>query len=122
MANLGPVVVIPEPLMKYRYHNNSISAKKFYLQRMLIFYPVARNRARLDNRELTLEEYIIDYYDKPLVTLILRRIGLTGRYYYRHAGVLLSEGKRIQAAIALMVAIILNPISITKRIRGRLLG
>lgn len=119
MANYGPVVVIPEPLVSYRLHGQSISAKKFFKQRMLHDYVVARNKASAEGTTLTMEQFIHDYNNKPPLERFQRSMHNQGRFYYRNAGVQLSQKKYPQAVLSLAVSAVLSPQFWIKRVFNR---
>lgn len=119
MANYGPVVVIPEPLVSYRLHGQSISAKKFFHQRMLHGYVVERNRLKAIGQSITMEEYIKQYNEKPPVERFFRTMNNRGRYYYRNSGVQIAQKKYVPAVASLALATVLSPKFATERILNR---
>ncbi|MDX1993014.1 MAG: glycosyltransferase family 2 protein [bacterium] len=119
MANYGPVVVIPEPLVSYRLHGQSISAKKFFKQRMLHDYVIARNKAKARGETITMEQYIADYNNKPPLVRFQRSMHNQGRFYYRNAGVMLAQKKYPQAALSLAVSAVLSPQFWLRRVVNR---
>ncbi len=58
IAELGPTLTIPEPLVLYRVHSGSVSTKTFTRQHELARYVRERRRARLVGRTFTRDEYI----------------------------------------------------------------
>jgi glycosyltransferase involved in cell wall biosynthesis len=120
MANYGPLVIIPEPLVQYRFHGESISAKKFFTQRMLHDYILQRNRANRDGKSLSLESFLTDYHHQPVFTRLFRHMNNRGRYYYRNAGVLLAQKRYIMASLSLAVSLICSPGFFIARVRNRL--
>lgn len=120
MAEHGPILVINEPLLKYRLHGSSISTDRYFEQRMLHGFAPARYKARQNNRELSLAEYIQEYKSKPFHVSMIRYIKNTGQFYYRNAGVQISEGKRIQALGSFALALMLDPVFTSNRLKRRL--
>jgi glycosyltransferase involved in cell wall biosynthesis len=119
MANYGPIVVLPEPLVSYRLHGQSISAKKFFHQRMLHDYVVERNRLKAIGQSITMEDYIKQYNEKPPVERFFRTTNNRGRYYYRNSGVQIAQKKYIPAIASLALATILSPVFSASRILNR---
>jgi glycosyltransferase involved in cell wall biosynthesis len=110
MAAYGATLAIPEPLLRYRVHSGSVSMQRFFVQRVLMRYVVARHRARLAGEaELSYEQFLQDYQQQPWFSRWQRGIRTTGMFYYRKAGLTLGEGQRLRACIYLGYAITLHP-------------
>lgn len=94
MTTYGPTLAIPEPLLRYRVHSSSVSMQRFFFQRVLMRYVVARHRARLAGQaELSYERFLQDYQQQPLVARWQRKIRTTGMFCYRKAGLSRARGK-----------------------------
>lgn len=119
MAAHGPVVVIPEYLLKYRLHGSSISASRFFDQRMFIRYVTERYKSRQTGREITMDEFIADYKSKPRWERFTRYLYDRGMYQYRNTGVLLSQGRYLPAAASLVAAVVISPRFAIARILNR---
>jgi len=112
-------VVIPEPLVSYRFHGQSISAKRFFDQRMLHSYVVARNKAAKEGKTLKMEDYIADYKQKPLMQRFFRDMNNRGRFHYRNTGVYLAQKQYPQAMMSLALSVVYSPKFSTGRILNR---
>jgi glycosyltransferase involved in cell wall biosynthesis len=58
LVDHGPAVTVPEPLLLYRLHENTISFRKQRIQKYLHGFPPARRRAAREGRILALDEYL----------------------------------------------------------------
>ena len=59
MAQHGPILAIPQPLVLYRVRSQSVCMQRFGLQRLYMRYVTARRRARAKgHRELEFEEFL----------------------------------------------------------------
>jgi glycosyltransferase involved in cell wall biosynthesis len=85
MAEYGPVVVLPEPLLYYRVHDKQISITRLSEQRILHGFPIARNQAKAEGKDLSLDEYLKAYHGAPLHVRLARFSKHRGEYYYRKA-------------------------------------
>ena len=119
MAAYGPILVIPEPLLKYRLHGSSISAKRFFDQRMLHEFVLARYRAHQEEQEMTLPDFIVSYKSQPPLKRFFRNMHQRGRHYYRNSGVYLSQKQYPQAVFSLTMSLIFSPQFSLSRIRNR---
>jgi len=119
MAQYGPAQVIPEYLLNYRLHDQSISSKRFFDQMIVYNYILERNKYRQRGETLDLEMYQKQFRAKPIWTRFFRYTLFRGQFQYRNAGVLLSEKKYPQAITSLLVASILAPCFTIKRILDR---
>jgi glycosyltransferase involved in cell wall biosynthesis len=110
LANQGLLLAIPEPLLLYRVHSQSVSMQRFYHQKLLQRCVVARHRARLaGNRELSISEFLEEYKKQPLVPGLKRYLHTLGQFYYRKAGLFACEQKYLQAGLHLSISAALNP-------------
>ncbi|HEY9660089.1 MAG TPA: glycosyltransferase family A protein [Allocoleopsis sp.] len=110
MAAYGPTLTIPEPLLRYRVHAQSVSMQRFFYQRVLMRYVVARYRARLAGQpDLSLEQFLQDYNHQPLLRRWMRKLQTSGMFYYRSAGLALGEGQYLQAGVYLGLATLFHP-------------
>ncbi|MCU0565064.1 MAG: glycosyltransferase [Oculatellaceae cyanobacterium Prado106] len=110
MAAYGATLAIPEPLLQYRVHSASVSMQKFFIQRVLMRYVVARHRDRLAGKpELSYPQFLQDYQQQPWLSRLQRNIRTTGMFYYRKAGLLFGEAQRMKAVGYLTGAIALHP-------------
>ncbi len=123
MAAHGPTLAIPEPLLRYRIHSNSVSMQRFFFQRVLMRYVVARHRARLAGQaELSYEQFLQDYQHQPLLSRWQRKIKTAGMFCYRKAGLALGEGNRVEAVFYLGLAATLHPTYSIPRVWNQVLA
>jgi GT2 family glycosyltransferase len=110
MANYGPILAIPEPLLLYRIHSKSESMQKFFKQKQLARYIVARHRSHISGeKEPDLDQFTLDYQQQPLLPKIERQVRTLGQFWYRSAGLYFAEKNYLQAGWYLLIAIASNP-------------
>lgn len=119
MSEYGALVVIPEPLLQYRIHGDSVSVNKYFDQRMYHNFITARYRARQEGKQLTLEQFLHDYKNIPAPRRLIRHIRHRGGLYYRLAGVNVAKKNYPMAAIYVVLAVIIRPRFAIKRILNR---
>lgn len=120
IANEGAIVFLPEFLIKYRLHGNSISAKKFSDQRMYHQFILARNKAKQHGNTLDMQAFVDEYKQKPPLERFFRDMHNKGRLYYRNTGVYLSQKQYAQAILSLTLSVVLSPKFSISRIWNRL--
>lgn len=110
MGCYGPILAIPEPLLLYRVHSQSASMTKFFLQKLLARYVVARHQARLEgSEEPKLEQFIEEYKIQPALSRFKRGIQTMGQFWYRKAGLFFAEKQYSKASLYLSMAVASNP-------------
>lgn len=110
LANYGPLLAIPEPLLLYRIHSQSVSMQKFFYQKLLHRCVVARHRAHLSgSKELSIEEFLKEYKRQPLISGLKRHLRTLGQFYYRKAGLCFSEKQYLQIGLYLSISAALSP-------------
>jgi glycosyltransferase involved in cell wall biosynthesis len=116
MAEHGPIVAIPEPLVLYRVHRNTISMNKFQMQCYLARYLQARHQHRLQGLSpLTLEHYAEQCAKQSKVVQIRRYVDDLARLHYRRAGMHYGEGEYVRTALHLSLAMGLKPVYCVSR-------
>jgi glycosyltransferase involved in cell wall biosynthesis len=115
----GPIQVIPEHLVFYRIHADSITTKKADFQSRVLGFVKSRNRAWLVGSDLTFEEYLSDRARRPLLRRIRDDAAERARLYYRRAGVEFIEGRRTAALLDLGRAAVRDPRFIAQRLSER---
>lgn len=111
MGNYGPILAIPEPLLLYRVHSQSASMSKFFLQKLLARYVVARHRARINGKkEPDLNQFIEEYKQQPIFSRLKRDTRTLGQFWYRKAGLFFAEKRYLEASLYLSMAIASNPL------------
>jgi glycosyltransferase involved in cell wall biosynthesis len=122
MASYGPILAIPEPLVLYRVHSQSISMQKFFVQRQAMRYVRARHLARLENRPTpTFEEFLRERHQLPWWKRAKKSLETLGMYHYRKTGLLIGEKQYLLASFHLAVSIACNPDYAIRRLRGQVL-
>lgn len=110
MADYGPILALPEPLVLYRVHSQSASMQKFFLQRQNMRYVRARRLARQANiLEPTYDEFLEERRQRPLITRTAKYLETLGLFYYRKAGLYFADGHYVASSFFLGTSIILNP-------------
>jgi GT2 family glycosyltransferase len=111
LADYGPIIALPEPLVLYRVHSQSASMQKFYLQQSLTRWIIARHQARLAGTSLPeLSQFTAEENKQPLLLRLIQKVRLAGQFNYRMAGLLLANKQYLQAGFHLFMAILLNPL------------
>lgn len=110
LVDHGPALVVPEPLLLYRLHENTISFKKQRIQKHLHGFPPARRRARALGVTLDLEEYLSDFdeavsHREPFA----KRMENTSRTHGKMALIRKSEGKHLKAISHAAIAFLAHP-------------
>jgi glycosyltransferase involved in cell wall biosynthesis len=122
MAELGPVLALPEPLLLYRVHASSVSMKRFFNMRRFASYVRARHRARLEGMALGYEQFLADYNRRPPLSKLWRGMDLSSGFYYRKAGLAYGERRLVKAGACFALAAALNPVYALPRVWNQFLG
>jgi glycosyltransferase involved in cell wall biosynthesis len=122
MAERGPVRTIRRELAFYRIHGGSISSTRYMLQQRIFEFIAARNQARLQGSDLSLEEYQRSLDEQPVLRRLLRGLGDFGRNHYRNTVVHLAERRFLKATYSAGLAIACNPRHALYRTRNRMLS
>lgn len=124
MAEHGPVIAIPEPLLLYRVHATSVSMRKFFTMRRLATYVIARHKARAAGQPPPppLEQYLADEANKPLPAKVAWWMFHGSGFYYRSAGLAYGEGRRVRAGACFAAAAALNPRYAIRRVWSQFLS
>ena len=116
----GSVRVLPEELLLYRVHASNISTRRIVLQRQMEDFLMARNDARRQGRDLSLEAYLKNLAMRPLLMRLIERISDVGRASYREATLHVLEGHYGAASLSAVKAALLSPSHVLGRLWGRL--
>jgi len=121
MAEFGPVVAIPEPLMLYRIHSTSVTMNRFMKMRQFGRYVRARQRARLAGGPLpTFEEFSLQQRQAPFHSRLRRYLDDLSQLHYRNAGLAHAERRRVSCLLHFGLSTLLNPAYALKRVCNQL--
>jgi glycosyltransferase involved in cell wall biosynthesis len=118
MADHGPVVCIPEPLVLYRWHEQSLSTQKLDELQMVLGYPPARNRAKMRGECITLEQYRHSYHNRHPVLRFITFLGNKSAQHRKHARIRISQKRIVAAVLSIMLALLYNPNILIRFVRG----
>jgi glycosyltransferase involved in cell wall biosynthesis len=122
IAEFGPTLTIPEPLVCYRVHTGSISMTRFALMRRHTRYVNARRRARLAGATLTRVEHEAKERARPMRVRAAGALQTASAYAYRSAGVRFAAGARLSAVGWFAAAAVLNPSYALRRVWAQVLS
>jgi hypothetical protein len=122
IAQLGPTLTIPEPLVMYRIHAASISMTRFAKMRLLTEYVEARRRARQQGEVLTLRAFGARTRRQPRSVRALAAAKTASAFAYRRAGLSAAGGRRFTAAGWLAGSVALSPAYAVRRIWQQVLS
>jgi glycosyltransferase involved in cell wall biosynthesis len=110
MAEYGPFIALPIPLVLYRIHANALSNNKFFISCKLTRYLESRHAHRLAGKPLpTLEQYLLEYERQSAVVRLHHYLDDFGRLNYRRAGLHYGEGNVMRTIWHLALAALLKP-------------
>ncbi|MBD3883526.1 glycosyltransferase family 2 protein [Phormidium tenue FACHB-886] len=121
MAEYGPILAIPEPLVLYRVHPDSLSMKKYFRQAALTRYILLKGEARAAGRSFPDWETYSAQKQFPLL-MLWHYMKTTSRYFYRNAGLAYGERRYLWTLLYVIPAIILYPWHILPRIWQQVLS
>jgi glycosyltransferase involved in cell wall biosynthesis len=116
MAAIGPIVVVPEPLILYRLHPKSLSVLKTDFQFMCVKFLRARNLEWLSGKDLSLEEFLSGYRNRPWYERIVDYATMKSNGYWRNAGLMAANGNKALGMYWLARSILANPFLILWRL------
>ena len=120
LADYGPIVTIPEPLVSYRFHGGSITAHKFEFQLTVTRFLEARNRARLRGETLDWDDFLEYDANRPAHIKLFRQIDMTSKRHYRNASEAISNKNYLSGVLHLSLATVRTPPVMIPRIWKRL--
>jgi len=109
MADYGPIVTVPESLLLYRLHDKSLTMTNQDMITMLHGFPPARQRARAEGRDLTVEQYIEDYSNRPLRQRLATYMLNRSKYYGKMASIVWARRQYPLAGVYLALSIAVQP-------------
>lgn len=121
VADVHPVIAVPEYLVEYRVHLGSMSFRRFFeQQRMVRWIRACQDARRSGAPEPTLAELIQTERGRVFIgTLNLRRYDWM-MYCLRRRRLYRVEGKPLPAATYFVLASALDPLRALRRIAGRI--
>jgi glycosyltransferase involved in cell wall biosynthesis len=122
MAEHGPVVALPEPLLQYRIHATSVSMQRFFTMRTFAAFVRARHKTRLAGATLTYDQFERAACERSPLARALDALHTTSGFYYRKAGLAAAEGAKPRAAMFLAVSAALNPFYALPRVWDQVLS
>lgn len=122
MSEHGSVLVIPEPLVLYRFHPNSLSVRKMRFQYDFTRFLRARNKKRLIGGDLLLADFMKEYQARSVFAKMLDWSIMHSNAYWRLAGIQLTNRRKAKGAGMLAMAFITNPPMIAWRILRKIGG
>jgi hypothetical protein len=121
LAQLGPVLSIPEYLFGFRVHDASGSTSLFWEGEERIRFAQACAKARSQGfTEPTLDEWRQASNEEKLVPRWLMRRRSASRYYFRRAGAAFVERRYPTTARYLVVSFLLSPRACLGKLHGQL--
>jgi glycosyltransferase involved in cell wall biosynthesis len=123
MAAYGPILAIPEPMLQYRIHNQSVSMKRFFFQRVLMRYVISSHRRSLEQLPAqTFDEFLKDYNHTLWLARLDRARKTYGMFFYRKAGLAAGDASYISGAVYFILSVLCNPSYSLRRFRKQVLS
>lgn len=121
LAEQGPIVALPEPLVARRLHPHSNTVRTFFTMLDLTRYVLARRRAWRDGAgRFDLADYRRARADAPLFRRLRERLDDLCQYHYHEAGVRFGERQAVRAVAHFASACALNPAYALPRVWNQL--
>jgi glycosyltransferase involved in cell wall biosynthesis len=109
MADLGAVVAIPEPLIYYRKRAGSVSIARFWDVRQGASHQRENQRRRANGQSpISKEQFEAELAAQPLRVRLRRRRHVWAKYYYHVGAQNMVNRRRVQGALQLTLAGIMN--------------
>lgn len=116
IARLGPILAIPEPLLDYRVHASSSSARRYFLMRHRASFVVERRRALRRGKEMSWLDFDAHCRGRPVLVKARDAMLVASGFYYRQAGVHFGEHRLARACACFTAATALHPVYAVRRI------
>jgi glycosyltransferase involved in cell wall biosynthesis len=111
LSDYGLILAIPEPLLLYRLHSQSVSIKKYFIRDLLTRYVYSRRAAQIKGEEeVDLDKFIVNYKQQPFWVRTKHYLHILSHFWYRKSGVLFSEKQYLESALYLSMVIAFNPL------------
>ncbi len=122
MARHGPVLTLPEPLLRYRLHDQSNTMLRFNRQCEELHFVRARHRAELAGESLTFGDFQRCRAQRTSAARFGEAWINAGWYHWRRAATARGQGQRLRAATSLMLAGLLNPPYVCRKLWRQAVG
>lgn len=123
MAEHGAIVSLSEALLMYRLHADSRVSTRFFEGRSMHRFVEARNKALIAGAApLSYQDYLAKERVQPIWKRSLRHTADLGRFHYRRAGLRAAEHRGPAAAVNLLMALVMNPSFVVRRVWERRLS
>lgn len=109
MGVLGPMLTLPETLVRFRVHGGSFSTERFAEGVRIHRFVAARRRAAARGEELDIAAFLAAEDAASPLHQLARDLGVRARLRYRRAGVAYAEGRRAATAGHLLAALSVSP-------------
>jgi GT2 family glycosyltransferase len=109
VSERGLILAIPEPLLNYRIHSTSSTARRFFHMRRRADYVVARRHARRAGRVLTFEQHEAERLSKSPAARTGEFLRISSSFHYRQAGLHYGERRLAPACGHFAVATAMSP-------------
>lgn len=116
MAELGPVVAVPEALLLYRLHETSLVRTTFLEGRRVHRYVKARRQARAAGEDLDLATFLRSEQTRPFYRRMATSLDDRAQFHYREAGTAYGNGDKARFAVQLVIAFFANPLFVVRRL------
>jgi glycosyltransferase involved in cell wall biosynthesis len=121
MAERGPIITVPEPLVYYRKRAGSVQLNRFWENRETLDRLMENRRRAIDGRPpLDRAEFARRLASAPLRRRLERQRRMRGMYYYRSGAMQLVNGRRVRGALQLLLASLLDGTRLRSGVRNRL--
>ncbi len=115
LAELGPIVTLPEPLIIYRFHPNSLTVHMIRNQIVSIRFLAERRARRLRGEDISYAAFVErDRHRNPLARLATE-LNIYAFAYWRKAGLMFTNGRWVPGLGCLLVSFLSNPFVIGYR-------
>lgn len=116
VGEVGPILTLPEPLVRFRVHGGSFSTERFADGVRIHRFVAARRRATARGDDLDFDGFLAQEATASALRRLGRELGVKARLRYRRAGVAYAEGRRAATAAHLLAALSVSPRYTTTRL------
>lgn len=121
LGQYGRLANLEECLYKVRIHEESVTWEDWSTVQMMIAFAVECAKNRILNRtEPEYEQYITKYQHRSSIRKGMDYFVAQSGFYYRRSIIAFLAGRRIYGALQLIIASLINPLKVIRRIRRHL--